>query len=271
MVISLLRCLTMYLCNHYGIAGNTRPVKYDARNPDDLRQLRIATQNLRASGGGDCEEYGMKGIYDAIIAINGIDDVTYSNVIVLTDAGPKDSNILDLKNSVINLAKSNFAVVHFFLSPNRYCAEGSDYVDVAEQTCGIVVRAITDFNIFTQFANQARGSLATCDAKRKRHATNCVTFGISVLTDSLNILFTTDGIITISIPGSSAVKIQSSGSYAVFNRSNPSAGTYSACSDRNFDHVMSVTSSFDFTVEYYGNTTSNIISGNLHMYVQKYF
>ena len=238
-------------------------MKYDAKNPDDLRRLETAANKLKAHGGDDCEEYGMTAISEAINVINSINDVTYSNVIVLTDAGPKDSTILDSKNRVIALANVSNVVVHFFLSPDG-CLTGSDYAEVAEKTCGIVVNSITDFDIFTRFARQARGSLSTCDAKKKRRAANCVTFSISVFTDSLNILFTTDSTITISIPGSNAVKIQPSGSYALFNHNNPSAGTYRACSHHSFDHVMSITSSFDFAVEYYGNSTSNIISGNPH-------
>ena len=57
-----------------------------------VNDLLIDVNRLSASGGGDCPEYGMIGILQAIELIDGIDRDNVQNegkhnIIVLTDAG----------------------------------------------------------------------------------------------------------------------------------------------------------------------------------------
>lgn len=262
-ILSTYVSLLMILCL---IAANTPPVKYDSTKVNELERLKNAVNALRATGGGDCPEYGMKGILDTIISIKSINNLIYSNVIVLTDASAKDP---DLKDSVINLAKQSDltrgpVVVHFFLSERSFCPSGySEYEDIAEATCGVVMNKLVDLSAFSEFADKAK--VTDCpDERKKRSSTSCVTFDISVFTESVNILFNTfSSIITITIPGGSKVLVKSSGSYASFSRDNPTAGVYSACSSGSFNHIISLTSSFDFAVEYYSNSSSDLTAGNI--------
>ena len=84
------------------------PKKYASNNLTELAELEQAVDALSATGGGDCPEFGMTGILNALSLANPI-----SNVIVLTDASPKDE---DRKEEVINEAIKKENSIHFFLS-----------------------------------------------------------------------------------------------------------------------------------------------------------
>ena len=101
---------------------------------------------MRATGGGDCPELGMTGILNALSLANPV-----SNVIVLTDASPKDE---DKKEAVISEAIRKENSIHFFLSCNG-CGDFTPYLDVAKETYGIVVSRIDDFEAFVEFADKS--------------------------------------------------------------------------------------------------------------------
>jgi len=121
------------------------PQKYSAKNVTELVALKQAVYILHAHAGGDCPELGMTGILNALSLAN-----PDSNVIVLTDASPKDSH---KKEEVITKATRLRNSIHFFLSRDG-CGDFTPYLDVASKTHGIVVNQIDDFEAFAKFANE---------------------------------------------------------------------------------------------------------------------
>lgn len=83
-----------------------------------------------------CPELGMTGTLSALNLAN-----PDSNVIVLTNASPKDVNDTQ---KVINGANKLRNSIHFFLSRDG-CGDFSPYLEVANATFGIVVNRIDDF------------------------------------------------------------------------------------------------------------------------------
>ena len=261
----------MYIATWYFVE-NKAPVLYKANNLNDLVHLRYAIKTLSASGGGDCPEYGMKGISDTIKEISDlIPNVEYANIIVLTDAPPKDK---ELKDSVIISARAARVSVHFFIS-HDHCGKSSEmspYKDIANVTCGIVFDNIVDFDSFTRFADEAK-DLINCSTAMSTPVSgkrsvislpSCFYFTVSVFTQSFNILFIKfKSTITIKSPkaSSSPVYIRTSGLFTSFNRSHPSTGTYSVCSFYAFDYFIHLNSSFDFVVEHYDKIDSNPVAG----------
>ena len=84
-----------------------------------------------------CPELGMTGTLSALNLAN-----PDSNVIVLTDASPKDAN---RKQEVIDRATELRNSIHFFLSRSAGCGDFSPYLEVVNATFGIVVNRIDDF------------------------------------------------------------------------------------------------------------------------------
>ena len=82
------------------------PAKYFSNNITQLTELEQAVTALNAHAGGDCPELGMTGILNALDLVN-----PDSNIIVLTDASPKD---LEKKQQVIDKANEVKNSVHFF-------------------------------------------------------------------------------------------------------------------------------------------------------------
>ena len=118
-------------------------------------QLR---SDIMAIRGGDCPEYGMSGIQQAM---NGIASVKFPSnanslhhIIVLTDASAKDGN---LTQNVIAAAVPLQVSIHFFFSGTVGCGNGyGNYETVREATCGINVTNFGDlknFGIFIQEFN----------------------------------------------------------------------------------------------------------------------
>jgi len=141
------------------------PRKYLSTNIDELTALEQAVNAIRANGGGDCPELGMIGILNAL-SLSDSD----SNIIVLTDASPKDAY---RQNEVITKANKLRVSVHFFLSRSG-CGDFSPYLQVANGTDGIVVNRIDDFEAFAEFADKVgRFSLENLNGgNRKKRASN---------------------------------------------------------------------------------------------------
>ena len=103
---------------------------------------------MSAHGGGNCPELGMTGILNALNLSNPL-----SNVIVLTDASPKDG---EMKDKVIRAACEKETSIHFFLSRTG-CGNFTPYLDVANKTSGLVVYHIDAFEAFSEFAAKVGG------------------------------------------------------------------------------------------------------------------
>ena len=157
------------------------PHKYASNNLNQLKKLEQAVNALRAHDGGDCPELGMTGILNALCLANPV-----SNVIVLTDASPKDE---DKKEEVIAEAIRKENSIHFFLS-HAGCGNFTPYLDVARETHGVVVNQIDDFEAFAKFADEVHRFtteyLGGGSGKKKRQASeNCINFTTSVFTKSI--------------------------------------------------------------------------------------
>ena len=192
----------------------------------------------------------MTGILNALSLAN-----PDSNVIVLTDASPKDVN---RTQEVIARATKLRNSIHFFLSRDG-CGDFSPYLEVANATFGIVVNRIDDFEAFAEFADTAgRFSFELVDtdggSKKKRQTVapqNCITFSTSLFTQSINILFSSvSSAITITSPSGVVETVTTSGTIATYSNDDPEAGVYSVCSVGTFKHSLSTTSDLDFFVDY---------------------
>ena len=106
------------------------PQKYATNNLTELAKLKQAVNVLYAYGDDDCPELGMTGILNALSLTNPV-----SNVIVLTDASPKDEG---KKEEVISEAIRKENSIHFFLSCYG-CGNFNPYLDVVRETYGIVI------------------------------------------------------------------------------------------------------------------------------------
>ena len=226
------------------------PQKYAANNLTELAELKQAVNALRATGGGDCPELGMTGILNALSLANPV-----SNVIVLTDASPKDEN---KKEEVISEATQKENSIHFFLSRDG-CGNFTPYLDVARKTDGIVVNRIDDFEAFVEFADKVR-RFTTDSGKRKRQTLeDCVDFTASVFTKSIDILFSfssTKSVVNVTNPVGSTERIEAKGTIATYSQEDPLAGEYKICSTTPFEYSLSTTSDLDFFIEYHVNTST---------------
>ena len=229
------------ICVEVGVAA-----KYFSNNITQLRELEEAVNALYAHSGGDCPELGMTGILNALELVN-----PDSNVIVLTDASPKD---VDRKQQVIDKANELKNSVHFFLARDG-CGDFTPYLDVANETEGIVVNEISDFEAFAQFAEEVgRFTLEDSGSRRKRQTSeNCATFSLSIFSYSVTVLFTSmvSGInITIMTPSGVATAASSPGTIKTYNLDTPEAGEYRMCSALEFGYSVTAPVYLDFFVEY---------------------
>ena len=219
-----------------------------------------AIADLPAHGGGDCHEYGFAGILKAMHAKYTVTPFPHfsfevdalgegSHVIVVTDAPSKDSG--HCSTSAIKEAKAKGITVHFFLSSSGCITArrpASKYIQIAEQTNGIVVESSIDFSALTQFVQkfveqQVRSklpSLAPPSSRGKRSALlsaseRCHSIKVSAFDRQLDILFKTlsvDDVITVTKPdGRKRVLPMRGGTLKFFNDSSPLPGTWTACVD----------------------------------------
>ena len=238
------------------------PRKYSANSRSELAELERAVNALRAHGGGDCPELGMTGILNALNLSNPL-----SNVIVLTDASPKDG---DRKDEVLRAAYEKETSIHFFLSRTG-CGNFTPYLDVARETFGVVVNQIDEFEAFSEFASRVRGRFTRSllddgNDKQKRGLEvpkTCVDFSVSVFTRSVDILFSSVSngtVITITAPiETEYYTIEARGTIATYTLTDPLPLTYTICSDSAFEHSISTTSDLDFFVEYDVNTSRTLL------------
>lgn len=230
------------------------PQKYAANNLTALNALVQAVDALYAHDGGDCAELGMTGILNALSLAN-----PDSNVIVLTDAAPKDVEKMD---KVIKKATKLRNSVHFFLS--HPCNDYSPYLVVANKTYGVIVNQIDEFEAFAEFADKVGKfktmNLADVSSKNKRQAVeSCAEISTSVFTKSVDIFFSSissESVITVTSPLGKTEEIFPHGGTAVYS-SSPVAGKYEICSSKVFQYSFSVPSNLEFFVEYVDDNVSS--------------
>jgi len=237
------------------------PQRYGTNNLTQLNALKQAISELKATGGGDCPELGMTGILNALSLA-----VPNSNVIVLTDASPKD---VEKQNEVIGKATELRNPIHFFLSRDG-CGNFTPYIEVANATYGLVVNRIDDFEAFAEFANKAGRFYLAVSSKRKRQLSeNCIFFSASLFTTSINLLFSSvTSPIIIKTPfnegSGEGTTLSTSGSILTYSNDHPESGVYQACSDGTFTHSVSISSSLDFFVEYFGIKYKIAVPGKIY-------
>ena len=234
-------------------------MKYSSTNLTELQDLIRAVNETNATGGGDCAELGMTGILNALSLSN-----TDSNVIVLTDAAAKDSNLTD---EVIERATKLRNAIHFFISP-PICENVTEYIAVANATNGIVVNTITDFEAFAQFADSAAifeldstSADAPLPGRKKKQADEiCIQFVANIFTVTINLLVKAPGnILNITTPSGEVESLNISGSIGSYSNNAPQPGWYEVCSDMgDFEYALSAPTALDFFVEYLENEAYSI-------------
>ena len=227
-------------------------MRYSSTDVAELEALETAVNALTAGGGGDCPELGMIGI------LNGLSlSRKRSNVIVLTDAEPKD---IGRKDEVIQMANQLENAVHFFLSNDGGgCGDLTAYIEVANATGGVVVNSITDFEVFAQFADAARTfSFIPTGTTRKRQVDKvCIRFNATIFTESVELVVLAPGhTINITKPSGGVTSLIIFSSIGRFSDNTPQPGQYEVCSDMgNFEYALSTPTALDFFVEYLENET----------------
>ena len=251
--------MLLHLIAEVGVAQ-----KYAADNVTSLNALIQAVDKLEPHEGGDCSELGMTGILNALNLAN-----EESNVVVLTDASPKD---IEKKDEVIARAISLYNSIHFFLS--RECGDVEPYIDVAKKTYGIVINHIKDFEAFVDFANNVshfktasllhnsdeslpHDSDESIRTGKKRQASRfenyCANVTASVFTKSIDIFFSSinsGSVITVINPIGKVDRIISPNGNTDTYSTNPIPGTYKICSNKVMNVSVSNPSDLDFCVTY---------------------
>jgi hypothetical protein len=198
-----------------------------------INNLLTDISSLTVDGGGDCPEYGMTGIMQALEFINTIDvpeviALGKHNLIVLTDASAKDDS---LYQTVINRATGSGnadVTVHFFFSGTGCSGSFGHYDDIRNATGGHSVTQI-DASAFEQFVSFVRSSSSS--ATGKRNTDDCQDFTISHFVTSFSALFqTTQSSITITKPDGTDETITTvANNFAVYDVTNPQTGQWRAC------------------------------------------
>lgn len=114
-----------------------------------LNNFTTAVNNLTANGGGDCPEFGMRGLLLALDQLKGLHPIaaSLSQIILVTDAGAlNDSLYID----VISNATALGVVVHELLIRGD-CSGFGSYPIIANVTGGIQVDNLDDFDVVTNF------------------------------------------------------------------------------------------------------------------------
>lgn len=208
-------------------------------------ELIADVNGLHAHGGGDCPEYGMIGILQAISSIQSVQGLVIPqqgnlhHIIVLTDASAKDDSNY---TTVISAAAAARVTVHFFYSDSG-CGSTmfGHYEDVRIASGGIKVTNFADFDAFGTFIQLYNEAVAagSTSSKRKRQSSTgdifsiystCHNFNTSLFTPSLALLVrTSQPSVTITRPDGTTHSLTVGGDLGLFQESNPIAGMWTAC------------------------------------------
>ena len=213
---------------------------YDTSRVSDLVRMRDNILDLRAAGGGDCAEYGMNGLWETLISrdSDGFETMTEgSQMILITDAYEKNTSLVQ---TVISQAFQRKVCIHLFLSLSGCGRDFSNYVRVATETGGRVVRGTSRqfdelIGVFGEFSTAYQDS--PCSAfysRRKKRQTftagRCHTFRVSTFTDILKFLIiTTQSRATVRKPSGETVSISVTAQYGAYREVGPEPGEWSVC------------------------------------------
>ena len=254
---------------HFSVSGGAVPVH-------SVNNLLIDVNNLQATGGYNCPEYGMIGILKAIELINSIDDplvktIGKHNIIVLTDASAEDDELYSYVIGNATDPNNAHITVHFFFS-DCWCCEFSHYLNIATATCGFAVHSI-DAQAFTQFADylyEAQQSpefgLEICkniNDNQVIYSSNsvnssdesCYSFNISLFTSKFSLLVhstSLNPVMKVIQPDGSDEDITINGDFIVYKKDHPQYGQWNAClstgyiKDKSLDIVLELTFVMDY-------------------------
>ena len=232
--------MVLYLFTDYGPA-----IVYDTSLVDDLVRMRKNTLALKATGGGDCQEYGMNALNTTLTSRDSSDFETMiegSQIILITDGFAKDASLTD---DVIEQARRQKVCIHALLSESGCGGDFSNYVRVATETGGRVVRGTSDefdelIEVFGEFSTSYRGQGSTCNefynGREERPAMFtaglCHTFRVSTFTNILKFLISTDqSQATVRKPSGETVSIGVTAGYGSYREVGPEPGEWSVCVD----------------------------------------
>lgn len=163
------------------------PEVYDSNSINDVQQLLLDLESIRATGGGDRPEYGMNGIERVFDASTASDPLAPNHILLFTDAPPKDYNLnIQAKDKLIPPTTGiTHTVLHGFLAEylDRPCGTltseqcfletGRAYADLIRDTDGILVSRLTEggFAKFIEMYNAVYSEslpVVNCNRRRKR-------------------------------------------------------------------------------------------------------
>eukprot|EP00731_Ephydatia_muelleri_P005600 Em0002g1776a len=211
----------------------------EAGDPDlELKNLYSVVSNLTADSGGDEPEYCMGGILEALRASRTINvsGVSYrinfyseaSHMIVITDATAKDASLL---SNVTKIVSSLGVKVHFLLA-SESVSSYSPYQSIARISGGVVLTSTFEISKVIQtlasFASQLTGITPVINAtllRNKRSTDNCNTFGVSLFTSQMSVLFLQN--ISLTYPNGTTTQIPGPNTFTV---NSPDAGRWAVCS-----------------------------------------
>ena len=213
---------------------------YDTSLVTDLSRMRNDILALEAVGGGDCEEYGMHGLKETLNSrdADGFDTmIEGSQMILITDAFEKDTSRV---NNIIEQARLRKVCIHAFLSESGCGGDFSNYIRVATETGGRVVRGTSDqfdelIGVFGEFSTAYQTSPCSAfHSRRKKRQTftagRCHTFRVSTFTDILKFLISTDqSQATVRKPSGETVSISVTAGYGSYREVGPEPGEWSVC------------------------------------------
>ncbi len=226
---------------------------------------------LSAAGGGDCPEYALDGLLQAIRAADpknpGIDVmVPGSQIVLITDAGTKNPN---LKDAIIAEAKAREVCIHFIYPSSCCCETGSDlYKSIAAETGGIVIDTLTDANpaaTLNQFIdhysnNPCVHTVAKVNRQARQTAVSqeysdyqtCHAWQVSILGSYLKVVFNTNQPeVVVTKPTGDTVNVDVSLEYGVYANPEPEVGNWSACVDTGtFRYTANDHTNLDVTILY---------------------
>ncbi len=234
---------------------------YDHRMVDvhPVSDLLVDVNNLTASGGGDCPEFGMTGIKKAIELLIGVQDRRFPNgkhnIIVLTDASAKDDS---LSESIIDKLKENPRLditVHFFFSGGGCSGSFGQYPSIASATDGHVVSQI-DGDSFPEFVEFIKNSASSL---KKRSASLCESFIISLFVSQFTTLITTEQpSVTFTAPdGTNTIINKPDKSFDIHTVTDPQTGLWEACVNTGaIELSINKELNLDFTINYLENDST---------------
>ena len=248
-----------------------------------VNDLLTDVNELSADGGGDCPEYGMTAILQAIELIDGINRNNVQNegrhnLIVLTDASAKDDSLYQQVIANATAQDKPDVTVHFFYSGGG-CDDGfGHYENIKSATGGYSVTQINAAN-FEQFAEFIVASYDSGDgsSKRKKRSSlnSCQNFQISHLVSRFSCLMeTSSSSITITKPDNSTHNIATfSNSFGVYKDTNPQPGNWRACvSSGTLQLSLTSSVSLELDIDYLKeNEYGDLLPTNQLPYACKYY